>query len=205
VRAHGTAGFTYIGLLVLIAVTGLGLALAAELWQTAQKRAKEEELLFVGDQFRRAIGAYRATTAHYPDRLEDLIKDPGFPGVRRYLRRIYRDPVTGRAEWGLLKADGTAIAGVYSLSEAMPLKQGGFSLADRDFEGKQKYSEWVFIAKIAAAPPAGGAPQTQGTITVTGTPEARGAAGESGLEKPGSGALDSGAAALGRLGSRARR
>jgi type II secretory pathway pseudopilin PulG len=136
-------------LLILIAVMGLTMTVVADVWQTTQQRDKEEELLFVGNEIRRAIGAYFANASSYPHRLEDLLKDPGFPGVRRYLRKIYRDPITGRAEWGLLKADGNSITGVYSLSDAEPLKQGGFSLADQGFERKKKYSEWVFLSKGA--------------------------------------------------------
>lgn len=146
-RRCRSAGFTYIGLLLVVAVMGIALTAVTEVWQTAQKRDKEEELLFVGDQIRHAIGAYVAIAATYPRSLEDLLKDPGFPGVRRYLRKIYRDPMTGRAEWGLVKSAGDTIIGVYSLSDGEPFKKSGFSLADQDFEGKKKYSEWVFLAK----------------------------------------------------------
>lgn len=141
-------GFTYIGLLILVAMIGVALTLVSEMWITAQKRDKEQELLFVGNQFRRALAMYRANGGGYPRELQDLIKDPRVPGVRRYLRKIYRDPITGDPEWGLLRTNGTDgfITGVYSLSEAAPIKQAEFSLADADFEKKSKYSEWVFVA-----------------------------------------------------------
>jgi hypothetical protein len=134
-------------------------------WQTVQKRDKEDELLFVGDQIRRAIALFYANTPggaeRYPRNLEDLLKDPRYPGVRRYLRRLYRDPITGRAEWGLVKA-GDLITGVYSLSEAEPLKKSGFRRIDRNFEGKTKYSEWVFLPSVGQGagviPPGGFGP-----------------------------------------------
>jgi len=157
-RRRRSAGFTYIGLLLLVAVMGISLAVAAGVWQTAQKRDKEEELLFAGDQIRRAIGMYIANSSAYPRRLEDLLKDPGFPGVRRYLRKIYRDPMTGSAEWALVKSAGDTIIGVHSLSDAEPLKKSGFSTADQDFEGKTKYSDWVFLAKAVQATPGATAP-----------------------------------------------
>jgi hypothetical protein len=78
-------------------------------------------------------------------KLEHLLKDPRHPGTQRYLRRIYRDPVTGGEEWGLVRGAGGEILGVHSLSEEPPLKQGNFSLADRDFAGKTKYADWVFM------------------------------------------------------------
>jgi type II secretory pathway pseudopilin PulG len=162
-RRPASAGFTYLGVLLLVALMGVSLTVVSQLWQTKQKRDKEDELLFIGDQFRRAIGYYYASTpggvARYPTRLEDLLRDPRFPGVRRYLRRVYRDPMTGTAEWGLEKA-GDSIVGVHSLSEDEPLKKAGFGLADRSFEGTSRYSEWVFVSKFGrgqiAAPGKGG-------------------------------------------------
>jgi hypothetical protein len=53
--------------------------------------------------------------------------------------------MTGRAEWGLLTGPAGEIFGVYSLSDDEPLKQANFRLAEKDFEGKVKYSEWVFM------------------------------------------------------------
>jgi type II secretory pathway pseudopilin PulG len=133
---------------MLIAAMGLALTVVSEVWQVAQQRDKEEQLLFAGDQMRRAIGRYFASNGSYPLQLEDLLKDPRFPGVRRFLRRVYRDPITGSAEWGLVKLQGDAISGVFSLSEQEPLKKAGFSLADQSFEGKMKYSEWLFVPRI---------------------------------------------------------
>ena len=50
-----TGGFTFIGLMVIITIMGIGLYAVGEVWHVAQKRANEQELLFVGNQFRLAI------------------------------------------------------------------------------------------------------------------------------------------------------
>jgi len=149
-KRASVAGFTYIGLLILVAMMGIGLTLASELWQTAQKREKEQELLFVGNQFRRALAMYSAVGTGSPRKLEELLKDPRIPGVRRYLRKIYRDPITGGTEWGLVKGPGDIITGVYSLSNEEPIKQSEFSPVDQAFKGKKKYSEWVFFPQASA-------------------------------------------------------
>lgn len=145
-------GFSYIVVLILVAMLGIALAAAGEVWYTAQRREKEQELLFVGDQFRRAIGAFYANTPgnarRYPLNLEELLLDPRRPEVRRYLRKLYPDPITGSTEWGLVTGPDGEIFGVYSRSEDAPLKKGNFRLADRNFEGKKKYSEWVFIGAL---------------------------------------------------------
>ena len=51
-------GFTYVGLLLAVALAGVALAAAGTLWSTVAQRDRELELLFVGDQYRRAIGSY---------------------------------------------------------------------------------------------------------------------------------------------------
>jgi type II secretory pathway pseudopilin PulG len=142
-------GFTYIGVLVLVALMGIALAAAGQVWQTLQKREKEQELLFIGQQFRLALNRYADRTPgqarRHPRRLEDLLLDPRYPGIQRYLRKIYLDPMTGRAEWGLITGPGGEIYGMHSLSDNEPLKKSNFGLADRNFEGKMKYSDWVFM------------------------------------------------------------
>jgi type II secretory pathway pseudopilin PulG len=142
-------GFTYIGVLVLVALMGIALAAAGQAWHTLQKREKERELLFIGQQFRLALNRYAKHTPgqvrRAPLRLEELLQDPRSPGVRRYLRKIYVDPTTGDSEWGLITGPGGEIYGVHSLSKDEPLKKSGFALADRNFEGAAKYSDWVFM------------------------------------------------------------
>ncbi|MFZ2161171.1 MAG: type II secretion system protein [Sideroxyarcus sp.] len=149
-RRHGREdGFTYLGLLAIIAIMGVVMVSTSEVWHTAQKREKERELLFVGNEFRQAINAYYEHTPglgpRYPASLEDLLKDPRYPSTQRYLRKIYADPVSGSEKWGLIRGQGGEILGVHSLSEEEPMKQGNFSLADRSFEGKKKYADWVFM------------------------------------------------------------
>jgi type II secretory pathway pseudopilin PulG len=143
------AGFTYVGVLILIAIMGIMAAAAGDLWRTERKRETEAELLFVGHQYRQAIGRYydqspgRVKT--FPGRLQDLLQDPRTPGMKRHLRKLFVDPVTGSEEWGLVKGPAGEILGVFSLSEEVPLKKANFIRADAKFEEARKYAEWVFI------------------------------------------------------------
>ena len=69
-----------------------------------------------------------------------------FLGPVDYLRKVYPDPMTGSTEWGLIPAPGgQGIMGVYSLSEAAPIKTGNFSMAYEVFHGSSRYSEWQFF------------------------------------------------------------
>ena len=144
-------GFTFIGLMAIIAIMGVMLLAVGEVWHVARKREKEVELLFVGNQFQKAISAYYANTPAankqqpYPTSLEDLLKDPRYPSTQRYLRKIYIDPISGSTEWGIVKNPNGGIFGIYSQSDEEPIKQSNFLLANMGFEGKTKYSEWVFM------------------------------------------------------------
>ncbi len=51
-------GFTYLVVLFAVALIGLALAGTATVWTTAAKRMREQELLWVGGQFRLAIQRY---------------------------------------------------------------------------------------------------------------------------------------------------
>lgn len=148
-RLSCQGGFTYFGLLAMILIMGIVLASAGEVWHLSMKREKEQELLFVGNQFRQAIGSYYEhsppQSQRYPARLEDLLKDPRYPSVQRYLRRIYADPINGKMEWGLVKGPDGGILGIHSLSGEEPAKKGNFNIVDKDFEGKKQYADWVFM------------------------------------------------------------
>lgn len=144
-----SAGFTYIALLILIAIMGVVLASASGVWHMTVQREKEQQLLFVGDQFRRAIDQYymhaQSGSGRFPMSLEDLLKDPRYPNTKRYLRKIYNDPITGSSQWGLVKGPSGEIFGVYSLSEDEPVKKNNFSSSDASFKDKAKYTDWVFM------------------------------------------------------------
>jgi len=132
----------------------VGLAAAGELSSTAAKREREAELLFAGDQIARAIGAYAASSSgqpQYPQKLEDLLADKRYPNVRRYLRRVYADPMTGRADWGVVRGPGGGVVGVHSLSKSPPLKTASFPAEYQAFAGAASYSEWVFAPPAPAA------------------------------------------------------
>jgi len=167
-------GFSYLIVLFAVALAGTAMAGVGMSWHTAQQREKERELLFIGNQIRAAIASYLVRgpggAPRYPATLEDLVKDPRFPVPVRHLRKIYRDPMTGKAEWGLIAAPGGGIMGVYSVSEAAPLKRSGFDAPNLVFEERTKalgdkmtYKEWQFVhlanslSQIRFAPAASGA------------------------------------------------
>lgn len=163
--ARRQQGFTYLSLIILVAIIGLVAAAGLKMGALLQRRAAEQELLDIGAAFGDALASYaRATPAGQPQQpasLKDLLKDPRFPGVRRHLRKLYVDPITGRAEWGLmyLAGGGGGVVGVYSLSDARPIKVGNFEPRFQQFAGMVRFSDWKFIATaLAGQAPAPAAP-----------------------------------------------
>jgi type II secretory pathway pseudopilin PulG len=54
-RQHG---FTYLGVLLAIALLSVGLTAASEVWVTVARRQRLEQLNWAGQQFAQAIGSY---------------------------------------------------------------------------------------------------------------------------------------------------
>lgn len=156
---HGTwqGGFTLLGLLFLVAGLGVGMAALGTMWHSAVQREKERDLLFAGDQYSQAIESFWSvplpvgTPRRLPKNFAELLADPRFPDTVRHLRRVYRDPMTGSDEWGLLKGPDGGIAGVYSLSEGTPFKRANFPSAYAPFAEAQTYRDWVFRFDVEKA------------------------------------------------------
>jgi hypothetical protein len=79
----------------------------------------------------------------YPRDLKDLLHDERYPTARRYLRKLYPDPITG-GEWAIMKAPDGGIMGIHSTSTAAPLKVRGAAAT---------YQDWKFAYVPATAAP----------------------------------------------------
>lgn len=150
------SGFTYLWTLLMVAMVGLSLTLAVDVYSTSVQRDKEKELLAIGRQFSRAIGQYYeanpialgvAEKKDYPGSIEDLLQDNRSLSVRRYLRKVFVDPMTGKAEWGEIRIAGRLV-GIHSLSNQHPIKQAFSEVDEFQFNSKTKYSEWIFTYPI---------------------------------------------------------
>ncbi|WP_373991164.1 type II secretion system protein [Duganella sp. BuS-21] len=145
---HGR-GFTYLSLIIVVAIIALVAASALKLGSVLQRSRAEQELLTIGAAFSDALKSYADATpqgqATQPPSLKELLKDPRFPGTRRHLRKIFVDPMTGNAEWGITYlGNKTGVLAVYSLSAAKPVKIGNFPARFGGFEDRHKISDWKF-------------------------------------------------------------
>ena len=141
--------------LFTVVVLGLAIGMAGSSWKSVVQRAREAELLWRGDQYRLAIKSYvevkQGRAGTYPQKLEDLVKDPRSLTPVRHLRRLYPDPMTG-GDWVLVKDPAGRITGVRSDSDLEPFKQDGFPEEYKKFEGAGSYRNWEFVYEPKVQP-----------------------------------------------------
>jgi len=84
-------GFTLIELIVVMAIVGLLVSIAAPRYFASLERARENSLRSSLAVMRHAIDQFAADRGRYPESLEELVE-------LRYLRQVPQDPFTGRQD-----------------------------------------------------------------------------------------------------------
>jgi type II secretory pathway pseudopilin PulG len=131
-------------LLFWVMIAGVMLAAAGQSWHNDARRDQEDELVFRGNAYARALAAYAGQHGgRYPTELRDLVEDEHTGVRRRYLRALYRDPVTNSDRWGLVRRADGGITGVFSDSDAVPIRQT---------DGVVSYRDWIFSALPQVGP-----------------------------------------------------
>jgi type II secretory pathway pseudopilin PulG len=127
-RSSRQAQKGYILLAVMLLITLMLIALSVELPRIAQQvqREKEEELVHRGMDYARAVKRFYHKSNTYPSSIEQL-KDTNHI---RFLRKEYKDPITGESEWKLVHMNEAEIKlpqgnGVQGLQGANPGLVGG--------------------------------------------------------------------------------
>lgn len=140
-------GAIYVWMLLSLIFLSLGVGQWAVNYATLQQREKEQELLRVGLVYRKAIYQYYQDSPGgiktYPEKLEDLLKDPRYLEVKRHLRKLDKDPMTS-TDFILIKNSDGQIIGVHSRSQKVPIKKTGFLPSIQKFENAINYEDWVF-------------------------------------------------------------
>jgi len=139
------SGLTYFGVLILVTLIGLSLSLAAKVVSQAMQRDNEQQLLWVGHAYRDGIEAYLRKHGRYPADLQSLLADPTGTVPEHFLRTLYPDPITGSAEWTVLKGPDGGVMGIASKSAKAPIKIANFDDDDVDFDKAATYADWKFV------------------------------------------------------------
>jgi len=141
-------GLVLIALMLMLILVGIGALSAAEIWSTARKREREVELLWVGDQYRRAVESYWKTTPGprkvLPTTISQLLNDDRFPNPVHHLRQAYRDPMAEDTDFEPVIINN-ALVGVHSTSTAVPMKHAHFPRKYAQFATAEDYSQWKFV------------------------------------------------------------
>lgn len=134
-------------MLITVAAMGAAIAATGTIWHEEHRRAMEDELIYVGIQYRRAIASYyNASAEHrYPPNIDALLRDDRAFAVKRHLRRPFRDPLTNSTTWGVVVAPGGGIMGIFSLAKGRPIKQANFPLELGWPNARPTYQDWQFM------------------------------------------------------------
>lgn len=89
-RHRGEAGYTLLLVVFMVATMLIAAAIATPNIITQGRRQKEEEMIWRGNQYARAIGLYYRKFGKFPTKVEDLTNQTN--GVR-FLRQAYPDPM----------------------------------------------------------------------------------------------------------------
>jgi type II secretory pathway pseudopilin PulG len=148
----GCGGVVLLGVLLFILLSSLAAGAIVSMHVTQARRDREEQLLFAGMQFQKAITSYYNSnppggSRKLPDTLDSLVHDDRFEVPVPHLRRLYVDPTTGKADWVAIRNDDGRIVGVHSRSGQRPLKIAGFPTGLESFRDAASYGDWAFTIR----------------------------------------------------------
>jgi type II secretory pathway pseudopilin PulG len=83
----GEDGYAMAALLVMLSIMAILMTAAMPVWRQQAQREKEEELVWRGQQYVRAIRLYQAKNQAFPPSIDMLVDG-------RFIRKKYKDPIT---------------------------------------------------------------------------------------------------------------
>jgi type II secretory pathway pseudopilin PulG len=177
----GARGYAMAALLVGMSVMAVLMGALLPAWTTLATREKEQELVFRGNQYARAIGLFQRKFANTaPPSIDVLVE-------QRFLRKKYKDPITNddfqpifanQAPQGVSAPTGAARPGEQATERlSTPAQQGlqpGFGSTGatgaggiigvtsksketslKIYNGRNRYNEWAFVYVQTAQRPQG--------------------------------------------------
>jgi type II secretory pathway pseudopilin PulG len=105
-RAAGERGIAFLILMMALTMLLISLTVALPDIYTAGQREREEELIFRGNQYARAILLYHQQFNKFPSKVDDLVKKTnGY----RFLRHAFPDPMTRSGKWRFIHANAAGV------------------------------------------------------------------------------------------------
>ena len=169
---QGNRGYAMAALLVGMSVMAVLMGALLPVWTHMATREKEEELIFRGNQYARAIGLFQRKFANTPPPTIDVLVE------QRFLRKKYKDPIT-KDDFQPIYANQAMMPGGLPADLAAPSSRAqrarlarrrrqviqpgfnstgatsaggiiGVTSKSKDasikiLNGRQKYNEWAFV------------------------------------------------------------
>jgi type II secretory pathway pseudopilin PulG len=112
-------GYILLMLMLFVTLMVIAAGVVAPTMAFRVRRDREEEMIHRGTQYSRAIQRYVKKTGRYPSRLEDLENTNN----TRFLRRRYKDPITGK-DFKLLHVGEVQLTSSQGITGASPIGGG---------------------------------------------------------------------------------
>ena len=201
-QGRGNRGYAMAALLVAMSVMAVLMSALLPVWSHMATREKEEELIFRGRQYARAIGLFQRKFANTPPPSIDVLVE------QRFLRKKYKDPITNGdfqpiyANQAAIQPPGggpTAARPGQSATLSTPAQQTlqsgfgstgigpqggiiGVTSKSKDesikiYNGRSRYNEWAFVYIQTAQRPG------QSGVPVQGGPGGQGMSGRPGQQQ----------------------
>ncbi|MFQ5768749.1 MAG: hypothetical protein ACE5ID_12320, partial [Acidobacteriota bacterium] len=138
-------GAILIVLVVTITVMLLLMGRASQTWSTVTQRERETEFISRATQIADAIKRFNADQGRYPATLKELY-EPGPKGNSRYLRKKWKDPLTG-GNWVLLwlAPDGASLF----RSDGRPSTSGQFGAVGAGVAGSTNQASALNLSALS--------------------------------------------------------
>jgi type II secretory pathway pseudopilin PulG len=96
-RRRRSAGFTMVALVIGMLILTITIAAVGPALGMIGRREREQELMFRGKQYARAIGLFQRRYGRYPNTLKEL-----YENNPRTIRKLWKDPICNCSDWYLL-------------------------------------------------------------------------------------------------------
>ncbi|PYV44622.1 MAG: hypothetical protein DMG06_05750 [Acidobacteria bacterium] len=135
-------------------------------WQKAMQREREEELIFRGKQFIRAIELWqRKFPGTFPTTIDALLNTNNV----RFLRKKWKDPITNSDEWRLIKLNPDGSISGLTIIPSGGLPEATIPGAPGQRQGRASGSA---TSERSGFPPSGTPIGSQSSAPSTGSPQA---------------------------------
>jgi type II secretory pathway pseudopilin PulG len=176
---HREQGYILLMLMLFVTLLAIAAAALAPSIGFRVRRDREEEMIHRGVQYSRAIRRYVKKTGRYPTRLEELENTNNI----RFLRKRYKDPITGK-DFKLLHVGEVQLTSGPGIAGASPIGNAAAPAGGAALAAAAGAMLGGAAAQAAMGAPAAPTPTTATDAAENAGPDATGSPASPGTSKP---------------------